>query len=112
MLNIGIKFDDDNGLTPDFVEKTIFILERNPSIDFVGTDHWVIDINNQRDRKASELNSQKWGRTQLSEEIVNNLLEIVFISQSFQIGATLFRNQTLQEVGFMRPNIQNCEDND
>ena len=107
-----IKFDDDDGLTPDFLEKSIFILDRNPSIDFVGTDHWVIDINNQRDQKVSKLNSQKWGRTQLSEGIVNNLLEIVFINQSFQIGATLFRNRTLKEVGFMRPNIQNCEDND
>ena len=67
-----IKFDDDDGLTPDFLEKSIFILDRNPSIDFVGTDHWVIDINNQRDQKVSKLNSQKWGRTQLSEGIVNN----------------------------------------
>ena len=107
-----IKFDDDDGLTSDFLEKSIFILDRNPSIDFVGTDHWVIDINNQRDQKVSQLNSQKWGRTQLSEGIVNNLLEIVFINQSFQIGATLFRNCTLKEVGFMRPNMQNCEDND
>ena len=107
-----IKFDDDDGLTSDFLEKSIFILDQNPSIDFVGTDHWVIDINNQRDQKVSQLNSQKWGRTQLSEGIVNNLLEIVFINQSFQIGATLFRNRTLNEVGFMRPNMQNCEDND
>jgi GT2 family glycosyltransferase len=34
------------------------------------------------------------------------------VKQSFQIGATLFRRQTLQELGYMLPNMQNCEDND
>jgi len=107
-----IKFDDDDRLVPDFLAKTTAILDQNPTIDFVGTDHWVIDINNERDEAATERNSQKWGRTKLPPGIVENLLEVVFIDQSFQIGATLFRRKALEEVGFMRPNIQNCEDND
>lgn len=41
-----IKFDDDDGLILDFLEKIIFILDWNLSIDFVGIDYWVIDINN------------------------------------------------------------------
>ncbi len=57
-------------------------------------------------------NSRKWGREDLAEGVVNNLLEAVFVNQSFQIGATLFRRQTVVEVGFMQPNWQNCEDND
>ncbi len=107
-----IKFDDDDRLVPDFLAKTTAILEQNPTIDFVGTDHWVIDINNQRDEAATAKNSQKWSRTKLPPGRVENLLEVVFIDQSFQIGATLFRRQALEEMGFMRPNIQNCEDND
>ncbi len=107
-----IKFDDDDRLVPDFLAKTTAILDQNPKIDFVGTDHWVIDINNQRDEAATDTNSQKWGRTKLPPGIVENLLEVVFIDQSFQIGATLFRRQALEEMGYMRPNIQNCEDND
>lgn len=107
-----IKFDDDDRLTPEFLEKTLKILEENPTIDFVGTDHWIIDIHNQRDEIATEKNSQKWGRTKLKEGIVNNLLELVFIQQSFQVGATLFRRQALLDVDFMRPDLQNCEDND
>lgn len=63
-----IKFDDYDSLTPDFLAKTIFILDRNPSIDFVGTDHWVIDINKQRDQKVTKLNSQKWGRLNFQKE--------------------------------------------
>ncbi|MBW4611898.1 MAG: glycosyltransferase [Desmonostoc vinosum HA7617-LM4] len=107
-----IKFDDDDRLTSDFLSRTIGILEQDASIDFVGTDHWIIDINNIRDEEKTQNNSRYWGRADLLAGIVDNLLEVVFIKQSFQIGATLFRRQTLQELGFMLPNLQNCEDND
>ncbi|MEC4893131.1 MAG: glycosyltransferase family 2 protein [Oscillatoria sp. PMC 1051.18] len=107
-----LKFDDDDRLTPEFLAKTSAILDTHPEVDFVGTDHWIIDINNLRDESATKINSQKWGRSQLTEGIVANLLTVVFVRQSFQIGATLFRRQTLQKVGYMLPNIQNCEDND
>ena len=107
-----IKFDDDDRLTPTFLEKTTQLLDKNPQIDFVGTDHWVIDSTNNRNESLTELNSQKWGRSDLLEGMVDNLIEITFVKQSFQIGATLFRRTVLDEVGYMRSNIQNCEDND
>jgi glycosyltransferase involved in cell wall biosynthesis len=107
-----IKFDDDDRLISQFLERTASILDNNPSIDFVGTDHWIIDINNQRDEVLTKYNSRIWGRETLTEGIVENLLEVVFVNQSFQIGATLFRRRVLAEVGFMQPNWQNCEDND
>lgn len=107
-----IKFDDDDRLTPDFLRSTAAILAQDSSIDFVGTDHWIIDINNVRDEAKTKENSHRWGRKTLPAGIVDNLLEVVFIHQSFQIGATLFRRKTLQELGYMQPNLQNCEDND
>ncbi|BAY61311.1 glycosyl transferase family protein [Calothrix brevissima NIES-22] len=107
-----IKFDDDDRLTPDFLAHTVTIIEQDSSLDFVGTDHWIIDINNVRNDELTQENSRRWGRSKLSAGVVDNLLEVVFIYQSFQVGATLFRLQTLQEVGFMLPNMQNCEDND
>ncbi|MEH2079926.1 MAG: glycosyltransferase [Nostoc sp.] len=107
-----IKFDDDDRLTPDFLASTAAILAQDSSIDFVGTDHWIIDINNVRDEAKTQENSQRWGRKNLPAGVVNNLLEVVFIQQSFQVGATLFRRKTLQELGYMQPNLQNCEDND
>ena len=107
-----IKFDDDDRLTPDFLTETSAIIEQDSTIDFVGTDHWIIDINNERDELQTQANSQRWGRKDLPAGVVKNLLEVVFVNQSFQIGATLFRRQTLVEVGFMQPNWQNCEDND
>lgn len=107
-----MKFDDDDKLTLDFLTHTTAILDQNSSIDFVGTDHWVIDINNVRDQAKTQENSRRWGRANLQAGSVDNLLEVVFVNQSFQIGATLFRRTTLQELGFMQPNWQNCEDND
>ncbi|MBW4668113.1 MAG: glycosyltransferase [Cyanomargarita calcarea GSE-NOS-MK-12-04C] len=107
-----IKFDDDDRLTPDFLAHTAQILDNNSDIDFVGTDHWIIDINNIRDNEKTQENSRRWGRANLPEGVIENLLEVVFVQQSFQIGATLFRQQILQESGFMQPNWQNCEDND
>ena len=107
-----IKFDDDDRLTPSFLEKTSQLLDKNPHIDFVGTDHWVIDLNNIRNKSLTQLNSQKWGRSDLPQGIVDNLIGVTFVKQSFQIGATLFRREVLTEVGYMRSNIQNCEDND
>jgi glycosyltransferase involved in cell wall biosynthesis len=107
-----MKFDDDDRLTFDFLKSTAAILTQDSSIDFVGTDHWIIDINNVRDEAKTQANSHRWGRKNLSAGVVDNLLEVVFIHQSFQVGATLFRRQTLQELGFMLPNMQNCEDND
>ncbi|MEG4067067.1 glycosyltransferase [Microcoleus sp. Pol11C2] len=107
-----IKFDDDDRLSAQFLERTSAILDKDPSIDFVSTDHWVIDINNYIDENQTKLNSQRWGRTELSAGIIEDLLSTVFLRQSLQIGATLFRSRALEEVGFLRPNLQNCEDND
>ncbi|BAZ31830.1 glycosyl transferase family protein [Cylindrospermum sp. NIES-4074] len=107
-----IKFDDDDRLTSDFLAQTAAILDQDSSIDFVGTDHWIIDINNVRDEAQTQENSRRWGRKNLPSGVVDNLLEVVFLQQSFQVGATLFRRQTLQDLGFMLPNMQNCEDND
>ncbi len=107
-----IKFDDDDRLTPDFLAKTSAVLDHHPEVDFVGTDHWVIDAQSQRHADWTEANTQKWGRSTLPPGVIANLVEVVFIQQCLQIGATLFRRAALQDVGYMRPNLQNCEDND
>lgn len=107
-----VKFDDDDRLTSDFLVRTCAVLDSYADVDFVGCDHWIIDVDNLRQEKETELNSRRWGRCFLKAGIVENLLEVVFVQQSFQVGATLFRRKALQEVGFMLPNLQNCEDND
>ena len=107
-----IKFDDDDRLTPEFLEKTAAILNQHGDIDLVGTDHWVINSDSQHEPALTETNSERWGRTTLPAGPIANLTARVFVQQSLQIGATLFRKRVLDEVSYMRPNLQNCEDND
>ena len=107
-----IKFDDDDRLTPHFLSATTAILDQNSDVDFVCTDHWVINAENQRELALTDANSKHWGRTELSAGKVDNLLYRVFVEQNFQVGATLFRKRVLDEVNYMRPNLQSCEDND
>ena len=107
-----VKFDDDDRLTPQFLAQTAAVLDRHPQVDFVSTDHWVINSEGDRDLQMTDANSQKWGRTELPNGTINHLLKVVFVQQCLQVGATLFRRQALLDVDYMRPNLQNCEDND
>jgi glycosyltransferase involved in cell wall biosynthesis len=86
-----VKLDDDDCFNPDFLAHTVEVLDNYPDVDFVGTDHWIIDINNNRDIAKSNLCSEQWGRLKLEEGRVNNLLKVVFVHGSFYIGSTLFR---------------------
>lgn len=107
-----IKFDDDDRLTPDFLRKTVAILDHHPEIDFVSTDHWLINEYGQRELALTEQNSQRWGRTTLPPGPILDLLTRTFVQQSLQMGATLFRRTTLEAVDYLRPHLKNCEDND
>ena len=107
-----IKFDDDDALTPTFLEKAIAALEANPSVDFVCTDHWIINAKNQRDKAATDANSAKWGKDSLSDGIIDDLLMETFVNQSLQVGSSLFRKSSLDAVDFMRFEADGCEDFD
>lgn len=107
-----IKFDDDDALTPEFLEKTVAVLEADKSVDFVCTNHWIINQNNSRSESATKENSAKWGKDRLNSGVIPNLLQETFIYQSLQVGSTLFRRDCLEKVNYMRPEADGCEDFD
>ncbi|MEO1400745.1 MAG: glycosyltransferase family 2 protein [Cyanobacteria bacterium J06635_1] len=107
-----IKFDDDDAVTPTFLEKTVAALDENPNVDFVCTDHWVINARNERDEAATDANSAKWGKDRLGEGVIEDLLSETFVHQSLQVGSTLFRKACLSEADFMRFEADGCEDFD
>lgn len=107
-----IKFDDDDALTPEFLARTVEILDSNLEVDFVCTNHWIIDTQGQRNEAATLANSQHWGKDKLPSGIIPNLLRETFQHQSLQVGSTLFRKSCLDQVGFMRPEADGCEDFD
>jgi len=107
-----IKFDDDDALTPEFLEKTVAVLEAEPSVDFVCTNHWIINQNGDRDESATSENSAKWGKDKLKQGVIPDLMTETFRYQSLQVGSTLFRRGCLEEVDYMRPEADGCEDFD
>lgn len=109
--NYFIKFDDDDAITPEFLEKTVAVLDAEPNVDFVCTNHWIINQNSQRIASATEENSIKWGKDKLNG-IIPDLMRETFINQSLQVGSTLFRRDCLLAVDFMRPQADGCEDFD
>jgi len=55
-----IKFDDDDALTPEFLAKTVAVLDNNPEVDFVCSDHWIINGKGEREeRQKIRLNGAK-----------------------------------------------------
>ena len=107
-----LKFDDDDAITPEFLAKTVAVLDNNKQVDFVCTNHWIIDPHNNRDEIATQENCARWGKDQIQEGIITDLLTETFQRQSLQVGSTLFRRQCLEEVDYMRPEADGCEDFD
>lgn len=107
-----LKFDDDDAITADFLGKTVAVLDRHQEVDFVCTNHWVIGPNHQRNEQATQENCARWGKDKIQEGIITDLLTQTFEYQSLQVGSTLFRRQCLEEVDYMRPEADGCEDFD
>jgi glycosyltransferase involved in cell wall biosynthesis len=107
-----IKFDDDDALTPDFLQQTATVLDQDATVDFVCSDHWVINAQSQRDEEATRQNSEKWKKDRLTRGIVPDLLSETFHHQSLQVGSTLFRLDSLKQLDFMRFEADGCEDFD
>ncbi|MBE9060673.1 glycosyltransferase family 2 protein [cf. Phormidesmis sp. LEGE 11477] len=106
-----IKFDDDDALTSTFLEEAVAVLEAEPTVDFVCSDHWIINVLNQRDQAATVANSIKWGKDRLGG-IVDDLLYETLVKQSLQVGSSLFRKRSLEAIDFMRFEADGCEDFD
>ncbi|MBE9168088.1 glycosyltransferase [Pleurocapsales cyanobacterium LEGE 06147] len=107
-----IKFDDDDGLTPQFLAKTVAVLDAHREIDFVCSDHWIINALGKRDEVATRANSAKWGKDRLQEGLISDLLRETFLNQSLQVGSSLFRRYCLTKLDYMRPQADGCEDFD
>lgn len=107
-----LKFDDDDAITSEFLAKTVAILDNNKNVDFVCTNHWIIDPNNNRNELATRENCAKWGKDKIQEGIISDLLTQTFEYQSLQVGSTLFRHSCLEAINFMRPDLIMCEDYD
>ncbi|MGK7957817.1 MAG: glycosyltransferase family 2 protein [Crocosphaera sp.] len=107
-----IKFDDDDALTPEFLQQTVNLLDINPQVDFICTNHWIIDKDSNRVESATKENTIRWGKDKLKKGIIEDLDWQTFYYQSLQVGSTLFRYSALKEVDYMDSKADGCEDFD
>jgi len=107
-----IKFDDDDRINREFLAKTVAVLDGEPRVDFVCTNHWIINHKGERDESATRENSAKWGKDKLKRGVIPDLMRETFQYQSLQVGSTLFRRACLEAVDYMRPEADGCEDFD
>lgn len=107
-----IKFDDDDAITPEFLAKTAAVLDTEPEVDFVCTDHWIINAKGERIESATRANSAKWGKDKIKRGIIPDLLRQTFQFQSLQIGSILFRRDCLADLDFVLPENDGFEDLD
>lgn len=107
-----IKFDDDDAILPEFLEKTVAVLDTEPSVDFICTNHWIINSQGEKIESATLENSAKWGKDKLQRGVIADLLTETFKYQSLQVGSTLFRRACLEDVNYMRSQADGCEDFD
>jgi len=90
---------DDDRLLPDFVQKTVGPLVRDPKVVASFCDHWVIDREGTLLREASEKNSRYYGRTALPEGEVREPLTQV-MRGSMCMGFSLYRSAIFQKEQF------------
>ena len=65
-----------------------------------------------RIESATQENSVRWGKDQLAKGVIPDLMRQTFDYQSLQVGSTLFRRACLEQVDYMRPEADGCEDFD
>ncbi len=107
-----VQLDEKHRLTPDYLARTLAVLEAQEALDFVSTGHWLIDGAGRRDLACTENNAVQWGRTRLNDGVIADLVTETFLHQSLQVEATLFRRSVLDEVDYLRLGLEHCEDSD
>lgn len=93
---------DDDLWEPGFLSATTAVLDGHPEAAFVSTDHSVIDAAGALMPGQADTMSEQFGRRALREGVVEDTLGRAMEEQSFPIGASLFRREALEAVGWLR----------
>jgi glycosyltransferase involved in cell wall biosynthesis len=93
---VGILADDDVH-EPTFVERLMAPVQRDPSLDVVFSDHWIVDADGSVKQEATERIGASYGRGARAAGVVDDTARAFFIDKSVYIGAVLFRKEVLTQ---------------
>ena len=93
--------NDDDVWEPDFLGRSVAIMEEYPDVGTVFTDHWIMDRDGTIDNVATDANSRQWGRSTLPEGLHAPFARLALVDQSVSPAvAALFRTSAIDTSDF------------
>ena len=87
----------DDLISPTFIEKLVYHLDKNPECVLAFCDHWIIDSNGIIDVDKTNLNSVFYGRYDLPEGICASFTQLL-LSQSIPLAmGSVIRSSSLPQ---------------
>lgn len=104
------NLDDDDSWTPRLLSTLVPILERHRDVSVAFADHFVVDGAGVVDPVQTEINSQRWGRAQLSEGPHHPFAKLAAIDRSIPMQcAAVFRRNALRLADYSE-SVDTCWD--
>ncbi|GAB4031148.1 MAG: hypothetical protein Fur0012_08090 [Elusimicrobiota bacterium] len=92
----------DDSLLPNFIEKCLEIFSRDPLVDAVSSDHYVLENGCRRKRKVK-----------IREGVCHDFSDLIMLLNPFSINFSLFRKKTVEELSkngnFFNPDYFTCD---
>lgn len=81
------SLNDDDLWNEDFLEKLVPNLDANPDLALAFCDHYIMDSNGTINYPATEENTRRWKRWELTEGVIQPFCEIGLVHQAIPAAA-------------------------
>ncbi|WP_026082706.1 glycosyltransferase family 2 protein [Mastigocladopsis repens] len=91
------SLNDDDIWNKDLLEKLVPQLDANPNLVIAFSDHYIMDSDGKIDDAATEENTQRWKRDQLTQRVYQPFYEIGIVHQAVPSAvATVIRKDAIE----------------
>ncbi|MBU2843996.1 glycosyltransferase family 2 protein [Acidithiobacillus thiooxidans] len=101
--------NDDDLIAPEFLERSVNIMENNPHLALIFCDHWIIDEYGIIQNELSDSNTTYWHRDYLAEGGLKNPVEALF-NGSISVGSTSVFRKSLINTSMAYKDVGVCAD--
>lgn len=96
-----VHLPDDDMLCPNFLRLALDVFMKNPHLDFVFGDHWLMNVDGSIDVRGSDRATHFFRRDMLREgEVSGDELYFVAVHQSLCLQTMVCRKTTMQRFRF------------
>lgn len=101
--------NDDDLIAPEFLERSVNIMENKPHLALIFCDHWIIDEHGIIQNYLSDSNTTYWHRNSLMEGELKNPVEDLF-NGSISVGSTSVFRKSLIDTSMAYKDVGVCAD--